>query len=75
MIFVYGPPLAVARYTLYPATDDVLAFHVSVTVCWTESPDPLAASTAEPDVDVKNEIFADDVPVVVGAKITVKEAL
>jgi hypothetical protein len=29
----YGPPSVVPRYTLYPTTDDVLAFHVNPTVC------------------------------------------
>jgi hypothetical protein len=40
--FVYGPPLTVERYTLYPDTVDVLAVHVSVTECdtgWTPVPD------------------------------------
>jgi len=53
----------------------VLAFQVSVTVCWTEAPVPLAVSRAEPEVDVKKEIFAEDVPVVLGAKVTVNDAL
>ena len=53
----------------------MLAFQVSVTVCWTEAPVPLAVSRAEPEVDVKKEIFAEDVPVVLGAKVTVNDAL
>jgi len=40
--FVYGPPVTVDRYTLYPLTVDVLAVQVSVTECeagWTPVPE------------------------------------
>ena len=40
--FVYGPPETVERYTLYPATVDVLAVQFNVTECetsWTPVPE------------------------------------
>ena len=40
--FVYGPPETVERYTLYPATVDVLAVQLNVTECetgWTPVPE------------------------------------
>ena len=35
VIFVYGPPVTVERYTLYPLTVEVLAVQVRVTECET----------------------------------------
>lgn len=60
---------------MYPETEVVLAFHDRSTLCWIVAPEPLAVSTAELEVEVKNEMFADKVPVAVGLNITVNEAL
>lgn len=75
-IFVYGPPAELARYTLYPATEVLeLAFHDRSTVCCNVAPDPLAVSDAEPEELLKNEIFAEALPVLVGEKVTVNGTL
>lgn len=72
----YGPPLTLARYTLYPDIEvDVLAFQDKSTVCWTVAPVPLTLSRAEVEVLVKKERFAEAVPVVVGENVTVKGTL
>jgi hypothetical protein len=78
LIFEYGPPLAVPRYTLYPTTSDpLLASHVNATLCWAAAvPTPvndcvvgeLAASLPNDNVPVA-------VPAAAGSKVTVKEAL
>jgi hypothetical protein len=61
---------------LYPATDaDVLAFHDRFTMCWIVAPEPLAVSAAELELLLKNAMFAEAVPAVVGAKVTVKGTL
>jgi hypothetical protein len=76
LIFEYGPPLTVPRYTLYPVIEvDVLAFQDKATVCWMVAPEPLAVSKAEVEVLVKKEIFAEAVLLVVGANVTVKGTL
>lgn len=76
MIFVYGPPLMLPRYTLYPEIEeDVLAFQDKSTVCWTVAPEPLTLSRAELAVLVKKERFAEALPVVVGENVTVKGTL
>ena len=54
---------------------DVLAFQDKSTVCCMLAPEPLAVSNAEVEVLVKNEIFAEAVPLVVGANVTVKGTL
>jgi hypothetical protein len=54
---------------------DVLAFQDKSTVCWMFAPEPLAGSKAEVEVLVKKEIFAEAVPLVVGANVTVKGTL
>ena len=47
MIFEYGPPLTVPRYTLYPVIEvDVLAFQDKSMMCWMLVPEPLAVSKA-----------------------------
>jgi len=76
LILEYGPPLTVPRYTLYPEIAvDVLAFQDKLTVCWTVVPEPLAVSEAEVEMLVKKERFAEAVPLVVGANVTVKGTL
>jgi hypothetical protein len=76
LIFEYGPPLTVARYTLYPVIEvDVLAFQDKSTVCGIVAPVPLAVSEAEVEVLVKKEMLAEALPVAVGAKVTVKGIL
>jgi hypothetical protein len=76
LIFKYGPPLTLPRYTLYPEIEvDVLAFQDKSTVCWTVAPEPLTLSSAEVEVFVKKERFAEAVPVVVGENVTVKGTL
>jgi len=54
---------------------DVLVFQDKSTVCWTVAPEPLAVSRTEVELPLKNEMFAEAVPVVVGAKVTVKGTL
>ena len=54
---------------------DVLASQDKLTVCWIVPPEPLAVSRAEVELLVKKEMFAEAVPVVVGAKVTVKGTL
>ena len=76
MIFEYGPPHTIPRYTLYPTIEvDVLAFQDKSTVCWRFAPEPLAVSKAEVDELVKKKIFAEAVPLVVGANVIVKGML
>jgi hypothetical protein len=54
---------------------DVLAFHHRLTTCGWVAPEPLAVCEAEVEFVVKNEIFADAVPLAVGAKVTVNGRL
>lgn len=61
---------------MYPATElDVLAFHERSTVCCIVPPDPLAVSSAELELLLKKERFAETVPLVVGEKLTVNGML
>lgn len=58
---------------MYPAMEvEVLAFHDKSTVCWMVLPEPLAVSDAELEVLMKNESVAEALPLVLGAKLTVK---
>jgi hypothetical protein len=71
-----GPVADVPRYTLYPEIEVVvLAFHDRLTMCWMVAPAPLAVSAVEPELVVKKAMFAEAVPAVVGAKVTVKGTL
>jgi len=54
---------------------DVLAFHDKSTLCWMVAPEPLAVSKAEVELLVKKEMLAEDIPVAVGANVTVKGRL
>ena len=64
------------RYRLYPEIEvEVLAFQDKSTVCWMLAPEPLTVSNAELELLVKNEMFAEAVPVVLGANVTVKGRL
>src|ERR1700756_1127394 len=66
----------VPRYTLYPVIEaDVLAFQDKSAMCWMVAPEPLAVSRADVEVLVKKDTFAEAVPLVVGAKVTVKGTL
>lgn len=61
---------------MYPAIDvDVLAFQDRSTVCWIVPPDPVAVSVALVELLVRNAMFADAIPVVLGAKVTVNGTL
>jgi hypothetical protein len=61
---------------LYPEIEvEVLAFQDKATLCWIVTPEPLAVSSAELELLVKKERFAEAVPVVVGANVTVKGML
>ena len=76
LIFEYGPPLMLPRYTLYPETEvEVLAFQDKFTMCWIVAPEPLAVSNAVLELLVKKEMLAEAVPVVWGANVTVKGML
>lgn len=76
LIFVYGPPFAVERYTLYPEMEvDVLAFQDRSTVCWIVAPVPLMLSDARTDPLLRNEILPEAVPETVGLNVTVKGTL
>jgi len=70
------PVLDVLRYTLYPLTDDVLAFQLSVTECAAAAvPVPLNASDAEELLALLlNDSLPDALPVLVGAKVTLIDA-
>jgi hypothetical protein len=54
---------------------DVLAFHDRLTTWGRVAPEPLAVCDAEVEFVVKKEIFADAVPLAVGAKVTVNGTL
>jgi hypothetical protein len=54
---------------------DVLAFHDKSMLCWMFAPEPLAISDVEVELLVKKAMFAEAVPVAVGAKVTVKGML
>jgi hypothetical protein len=75
LILEYEPVGDVARYTLYPATGVVLAFHDRSTVCWIVTAEPVAVSDAEVELLAKKEILAVAVPAAVGANVNVKGAL
>jgi len=61
---------------LYPEIDvEVLAFQDKSTACWIVAPEPLTVSNAEVELLVKKEMFAEAVPLVVGANVTVKGTL
>ena len=73
--FTYALPLTPLRYTLYPATDDVLAPQLSATECdVTAVPFPLRATLdVEPVALLKIFTLPLAVPVVVGANCTLTE--
>ena len=74
LIFVYEPDV-VPRYTLYPLTEDVLAFHERLTLYWGETPVPLNTSVLFVLVDVVNVSVEDAAPLVVGANTILTDAI
>jgi hypothetical protein len=74
LIFVYEPDV-VPRYTLYPLTEDVLAFHERLTVYCGETPVPLNTSVLFVLVDVVNVSVEDAAPLVVGANTILTDAI
>jgi len=74
LIFVYGPPLVVPRYTLYPATVEVLAVHVRVTECCTGAT-PVPVKVIGPGDTLAlltMEMLPLTLPTTVGLNITVR---
>jgi len=76
LIFVYGPPDWLPRYTLYPKTWDVLAFQERLTLCCcAEVPLPPRDSNAgELEASLVRERLAVATPLVWGLKVNVNEA-
>lgn len=74
LILVYGPPLVVPRYTLYPATLEVLAVQDRVTECWTgATPVPVRVIAAgDPIALLTTVILPFTLPAMVGLNSTVR---
>jgi hypothetical protein len=60
LILVYGPPEVPPRYTLYPATVEVLAAQDKETLCCI--PSPVSDSVEEVEALLENESMAEPVP-------------
>lgn len=78
LIFVYGPPETVARYTLYPTTSvEVLAAHERSTLCCGGAvPLPVKDSlVGEFEALLAKEMFAEAVPLDCGVNVTVTDVV
>ena len=74
LILTYGPPLVVPRYTLYPASVEVLAVQARVTECCTgATPVPVRVIEAGDTVALLTmEMLPFTLPTTVGLKSTVR---
>lgn len=77
LILAYGPPAVKLRYTLYPATTDVLGFQRRLTVCDSVAvPDPDRVSTTGVLAALlASEILPDAAPLLWGVKVSETGAL
>ena len=77
LILAYGPPAVKLRYTLYPATTDVLGFQRRLTVCDSVAvPDPDRVSTTGVLAALlASEILPEVAPLLWGVKVSETGAL
>jgi hypothetical protein len=75
LIFVYGPPETVPRYTLYPITVELsVQVKVAKWFGWTPVPDKLM-DAGEFEALLTTEALPVTLPVAAGAKVTFKVAI